>query len=52
VEDLSAAAGVQLPPDRNISGPEPPNTGTLPSVWKFSHAMPCGSCSQVLSDVA
>jgi hypothetical protein len=36
----------------SVSASAEPNTGMLPSVWKVSHAMPAGSVTQYLSDLA
>ena len=47
-----AARGVQQALASVTSSPAPSpsrNTGMFPSVWKCSHAMPCGSVTQCFS---
>ena len=49
---VAAGAGVQQAVAVAWAAAASLKTGMLPSVWKCSQAMPCGSCSQYRSDRA
>jgi hypothetical protein len=52
VDDATGRSDAVVPHAAAACASSPPKSGIVPSVWNASHAMPCGSVTQCLSDFA